>query len=207
MSALLLAATLVGCNDDVARLPSRSNFTAALSEFLAQRGHLCLAKYEWPITVASGSDGSDAKQLSVLEKLGLVASEESRISLIDAQGAVTLSSARHYSLTAAGHQYYLRSPVSIRTAIQSVTYPGDLCAATLTLNRLVGWDPPLTRAGRTATSLLFTYRLQLADWARAPEFLQVFPVVVRAVQNEGVMQLRVGVHLSSHGWVADELDD
>jgi len=204
---LLLAVTLLGCDNEAARAPNRANFLVVVNDFLAQRGHLCLAKYDWPIRIAFDSSESDARQLPVLEKLGLVVSTGTRITHRDANGAMQLIIAHEYALTALGRQYYLHVPIVIRTATRNISHPADLCAATLTLNRLIGWDPPVTRAGRTATSLLFSYHIKPAAWARTPEVLHAFPVLARAIENEGSMQVRLGVHLTPYGWVADELGD
>lgn len=198
VSIALPALLLAGCGSEEARLPNRANFTAAVNGFLAQRGHLCLAKYDWPVIVPAASRGPDAQQMPVLAKLGLVSGRA--VALAGAERAV------EYALTAEGRKYYLHTPIVIRTATRKVTYPADLCAATLTLDRLVGWDPPRTLEGRTATSLLFTYRIAPAPWARSPEVLHAFPVLARAVEGEGTMQLRLGVHRTAHGWTADELD-
>lgn len=196
---LALLASLAGCDNEQARFPDRDNFTATVNDYLAQRGHVCLAKYTWPITVAAGSHEPDAQQMPVLEKLGLVTGRDVAASQANAP-------AREYALTDTGRKYYLQVPVVIRTTAQTVTHPADLCAATLSLDRLVGWDPPQTRDGRTATSLLFTYRIAPDQWASTPEVQQVFPLLSRAIQREGPMQVRLGVHLTRHGWVADELD-
>ncbi|MBB4222073.1 MULTISPECIES: PadR family transcriptional regulator [Variovorax] len=196
--AMLLAVFLAGCDNEEARFPSRDNFTAATNDYLAQRGHVCLAKYAWPITVAAGSHEPDAQQMPVLEKLGLVSGKD----VVAAQPP-----AREYALTEAGRKYYLQVPVVIRTTTQTITHPADFCVATLSLDRLIGWDPPQTRDGRTATSLLFTYRIAPEPWASTPEVLQAFPLLARAIQREGTMQVRLGVHLTRHGWVADELDE
>ena len=196
---LLLAGTFAGCGGDQARLASRANFTVALDEFLAQRGHLCLGKYEWPITVPADARSPDARQLPVLEKLGLVTGKNVR----SPGGAV----AREYSLTEEGQKYYLHEPVVIRTTTVNVTHPADFCVATLTRDRLLGWESPRTRDGRTTTSLLFTYHIAPAAWARSPEVRQAFPALQRAVEGEGTMQLRLGVHQEKYGWKADELDE
>lgn len=190
---LVLLATLAGCDNEAARFPNEANFTATTRDYLAQRGHVCLAKYSWPITVAAGSREPDAQQMPVLEKLGMVTGKD-------------VAAAREYALTEAGRQHYLQVPVVIRTTTQTVTHPGDFCAATLSLDRLIGWDPPQTREGRTTTSLLFTYRIATDAWADRPEVLQAFPLLARAIQREGTMQVRLGVHLTPRGWVADELD-
>jgi len=198
VALLALAASLAGCDNEAARLPSRENFTAATNDYLAQRGHVCLAKYDWPITVAAGSREPDARQMPVLEKLGFASGKE-----VAAGSGVP---SREYALTAEGRKHYLQVPVVIRTPARTVTHPADFCAATLSLDQLVGWDPPQTRDGRTATSLLFTYRIAPEPWATAPEVLQAFPLLARAIQREGTMQMRLGVHLTQRGWVADELD-
>ncbi len=184
---------LTACGNEEARFPNRDNFTAAANDYLAQRGHVCLAKYDWPIKVAAGSSEPDAQQMPLLEKLGFVTGKD-------------VAAAREYALTDAGRQHYLQLPVVVRTTTQTVVHPGDLCAATLSLDRLVGWDPPQTRDDRTTTSLLFTYRIALDPWATAPEVQQAFPLLARAIQREGTMQMRLGVHLTQRGWVADELD-
>jgi hypothetical protein len=200
---LMLLASLAGCDNEQARFANRDNFTATTNDYLAQRGHVCLAKYEWPITVAAGSHEADAQQMPVLEKLGLVTGKDVVATAKDTTATVP---AREYALTDAGRKYYLQVPVVIRTTTQTLTHPADFCAATLSLDRLIGWDPPQTRDGRTATSLLFTYRIAPEPWAGTPEVLQAFPLLARAIQREGTMQVRLGVHLTRRGWVADELD-
>ena len=200
---LMLLASLAGCDNEQARFANRDNFTATTNDYLAQRGHVCLAKYEWPITVAAGSHEADAQQMPVLETLGLVSGKDVVATTKDTTATVP---AREYALTDAGRKYYLQVPVVIRTTTQTLTHPADFCAATLSLDRLIGWDPPQTRDGRTATSLLFTYRIATEPWAGTPEVLQAFPLLARAIQREGTMQVRLGVHLTRRGWVADELD-
>lgn len=201
---LMLLASLAGCDNEQARFANRGNFTATTNDYLAQRGHVCLAKYEWPITVAAGSHEADAQQMPVLEKLGLVTGKD--VVATTTKDTTATVPAREYALTDAGRKYYLQVPVVIRTTTQTLTHPADFCAATLSLDRLIGWDPPQTRDGRTATSLLFTYRIAPEPWAGTPEVLQAFPLLARAIQREGTMQVRLGVHLTRHGWVADELD-
>lgn len=209
LSLLVLLACLAGCDNEQVRFPNRDNFTATANDYLAQRGHVCLAKYDWPITVAAGSRAPDAQQMPVLEKLGLVAGKDviATSGEAGAQAPAAAVPAREYALTDAGRKYYLHVPVVVRTTTQTLVHPGDLCAATLSLDRLIGWDPPQTRDGRTATSLLFTYRITPDSWAARPEVLQAFPLLARAIQREGTMQVRLGVHLTRHGWVADELDE
>jgi hypothetical protein len=212
-AAILLAAAalalLAACTDKQAQLPTRDNFTAAVTDYLAQRGHLCIAKYDWPIAVtdADRQVGSvDAQQLPVLETLGLVTGRDTTVAR-RAAGATTTLPAREYALTAEGSKYYLHVPVVVATPASHVTHPADFCVAALSLDRVFGWEPPRTIAGRTVSSVLFSYRIAPAPWTHDQEVRRAFPMVMRAIDNAGTLQLRLGVHLTNRGWVADELSE
>jgi len=206
---LMTLALLGGCrNHQQAQLPNRANFTAAVNDYLAQRGHLCLAKYDWPITVTASDRQArslNAQQMPVLEALGLVTGRDVGAADKGADGAVP--PAREYALTAEGQKFYLREPVVIATATRHVTHPADFCAATLSLDRVIGWEKPMLLDDRSVTSVLFTYKIAPAAWTQTPEARRVFPVVTHAVENAGTLQLRLGVHLTQRGWVADELSE
>lgn len=202
-----MALALLGaCRNQQAQSPNRTNFTAAVNDYLAQRGHLCLGKYNWPITVTTAdwqARSLDARQMPVLERLGLVKGH-------DVTAAATVGTgppSRQYVLTAKGQAYYLHVPVVITTARQHLTHPADFCVGTLTLDRLVGWEKPIDIGDRKATSVLFTYKITPAPWTQTPDALSAFPAVEHAVTNAGTLQLRLGVHLTPNGWVADELSD
>ena len=209
MAALLAA--LAACHDAKTQAPTRENFTAALTDYLAQRGHLCTAKYDWPIVVTDADAKArslDAQQMPHLEALGLVTHRDTRVARKAADGTTTTLPAREYALSAQGQKYWLRVPVVVATPTQRVTHPADLCVATLALDRLFGWEKPQEMAGRPATSLLFSYRIvDPAPWMRDPDARLAFPMAVRAMDNAGVLQLRLGMHLTPDGWVADELSD
>jgi hypothetical protein len=208
--ALMVLALLAACqNREAQLLPNRANFTAAVNDYLAQRGHLCIAKYDWPIAVTEAdrlARSIDAQQLPVLEAQGLVASRPARVTRNAPDGEALPLPARQYALTEKGQKYYLHVPIVVATATEHVTYPADVCVAKLTLDRIFGWEPPRTIDGRTASSVLFTYRIvDPAPWTRASEVRRAFPMVVRAIDNAGTLQLRLGVHLTPQGWSADEL--
>jgi hypothetical protein len=193
--ALAVLALLAACHGREARLPTRANFTAAVTDYLAQRGHLCLAKYDWPIVVpaadARAGDG-DARQMRMLESLGLVA-------------AADVPAGRRYELTDEGRKYYLHVPVVVATATQRITHAGDFCVGRLSLDRVFGWEAPQRLGDRTVSSVLFSYRVDPAPWMGTPDARRAFPLAVRAIDNAGTLQLRLGVHLTPDGWVADEL--
>src|ERR1700761_4859945 len=133
-TALMVLALLAACQNRQAQLPTRDNFTAALDDYLAQRGNLCLAKYDWPIDVTEAdrqSHSPDAQQMPVLEALGLVSGRDATVTR---QGA-TLP-AREYALTPAGQKYWLQAPVVVATPTQRAVHPADFCVARLQLDRL-----------------------------------------------------------------------
>ncbi|WP_027210741.1 hypothetical protein [Burkholderia sp. WSM2232] len=204
----LIALTLfAGCHDK-SQDANRENFTAAVKGFLEHHGHLCLAKYDWPIYVTPDDRANgtrDAIQMPVLEKLGLVAGKDMQVERVDADGKKITSMARQYQLTPEGQKYYLHIPEVVATAVSRVTHPADFCAATLTLDKVVGWEKPIQLNGKTVTSVVYTYKIDPAPWAKNADAQRVFPMIKRVVEGAGTMQLREGVYLTAHGWVADEV--
>ena len=206
-AALGLTTLLGACHDSQSQQASRANFTAAVNDYLAQRGHLCLAKYDWPITVTEADrqmHSPNAQQMPVLETLGLVTGQDAAPAAASPDGAAP---ARTYTLTPEGQKYYLHGPVVITTANQHLTHPADFCVADLSLDRVIGWEKPLLLDGRNVTSVLFTYKIAPAPWAQTADARRAFPVIARAIDNAGTQQLRLGVHLTRHGWTADELSE
>jgi hypothetical protein len=210
-TALMVAVLLAACQDKQAQQPTRVNFTAAVVDYLAQRGHLCVAKYDWPIDVTAADRQArslDAQQMPVLETLGLVAGHDASVSRAGADGASAAMPAREYALTAEGQKYYLHVPVVVVTPTQHVTHPADFCVAKLSLDRIFGWETPRTIDDRTVSSVLFSYRItDSAPWMAKQEARMAFPMAIRAIDNAGTLQLRLGVHLTPQGWVADELSE
>ncbi|WP_233833830.1 hypothetical protein [Paraburkholderia sp. ZP32-5] len=204
----LIALTLfAGCHDK-SQDASRENFTAAINGFLAQHGHMCLAKYDWPIYVTTDDTANgtrDALQMPVLEKLGLVKGKNVQAERTDADGKKIYANARVYELTPEGQKYYLHIPEVVATATKTVTHPADFCAASLTLDKVVGWEKPMQLNGKTVSSVVYTYKIDPAPWAKDADAQRVFPMVKRVIEGAGTMQLREGVHLTSEGWVSDEV--
>lgn len=207
LSAALLAVTVSTASHATPQDANRENFTAAVNSFLAQRGHLCVGKYDWPIYVIDADKGrsNDGMQMPVLERLGLVTGKDMVVQGKDEHGKKIVSHARQYTLTTEGEKFYLHIPEVIATPTKRITHPADFCVATLTLDKVVGWEKPVQRNGETMTSVLYTYRIDPAPWTKDSEFQRVFPMVTRVVEGAGTMQLREGMHLTSSGWVADAI--
>jgi hypothetical protein len=202
----LLASTLLaGCHNKTE--PTRENFTAAINHYLAERGHLCLAKYDWPIFVTTDDEAAhsrDAIQMPALEKHGLVKSDAVTVERTDEHGQKITAQARQYVLTEEGKKYWVQKPVVVATSTQQTTHDADFCVATLTLDKIISWEPPQTVNGDTKTSVLFTYKIDPAPWTKEADFRQAFPMVARVIDGAGAAPLREGMRLTADGWTAEE---
>jgi hypothetical protein len=211
LCVLGFAAALAGCNKakpaEHAAKADHATFAAALNSYLSHKGNLCLAKYDWPVNVEY-KDGPiterDAVQMPVLEKLGVVTAKDAMVEVKNGDGTVQ-KKVRQYTLSSEGSKFYLRQPVQVPTpGGGKVTHPGDLCVAKLTLDKVIGWEPPQTFDGKTQTAVMFTYKLDAAPWMRMPEALRAFPMAARVIEGAGTMQLREGFHLTTDGWVPND---
>ncbi|WP_233236574.1 hypothetical protein [Bordetella sp. LUAb4] len=206
MLPLTAAILLAACSGNAAE-PSTANFTKAINDYLAERGHLCLAQYQWPKYVAddTSANSRDAMQMPVLEKLGLLKSTVMPVERTGDDGAKISVPGRRYDLTTAGQKFYLHKPVVVATATRQVTHDADFCVATLTLDKVIGWETPVKQEdGTSKTSVLYTYHIDPAPFTRDADFQRVFPMVTRVVEGAGTLQLREGVRLTKDGWVAEE---
>lgn len=183
--------------------PTPQSLRPVLEKFLKEEGYLCLGKFDWPIEV-SERDGllgtRDAVQMPVLEHLGIVSSEvlEKREEGAEKSGTVT-----RYELTEAGRKFYrVRDTTNVSADGKKIVHHGDFCAGKLSLDRIVGWDPPRTVGDDRQTTVTYTYKIAAADWARKPEIQKVFPMVGRIIKGEGTLQLEQLFRLTKDGWVA-----
>ena len=178
-------------------VPSEKTLRPAVQKYLEEKGHFCLGKFDWPITVTEHDRQivtNDSVQMPVFEKLGLV-------TVSTPADDPTL---RRYELTPEGRKYYLVKPmVSLGPGEQPVEHRGDFCAATLTLDRVVKWDKPTLVDGHPRTIVTYTYKVaSAADWTRDPQVQKVFPMIHRIVDGAGTMQLVQAFSWTNHAWVA-----
>ncbi|MDB5853178.1 MAG: hypothetical protein JWR22_1219 [Herminiimonas sp.] len=202
---------LVGCNNQhQLSEASQTNFTTAMNAYLAARGDLCLAKNQWPIVVTreEAELGSrNALQMPVLERLGVVASVAATVEKDAGQGKSS-TSGRSYQLTDAGMKFYLAREPRKQATGSAATAQHDLCAARLTLDKIVAWEAPTKPSQPDAgaeTIVTYTYKVAAASWTDDAEARNVFPVVDRIVKGAGVLQLKEPFRLTEHGWEAKDL--
>jgi hypothetical protein len=199
---LLLAAALGGCRSKADT--SREDFTRGMQAYLAKRGDLCIGRPSWPIDITEGTNiGSDALQLPVLERLGLVTSA---VLPVRVGGEATPFNARRYRLTAAGRERYLdrgtRRPIAPDEP--GAAQRADFCVAKLGLDRVESWEVQ-PGAAPTSAMVSYTYTVDAPAWTADPGFQKVFPAVARVVGGAGTAQLVEGFSLRPEGWTANEL--
>ena len=180
--------------------PSPRQLSRATTQFLADHGDLCMAKYTWPRDVTAAdreARSNDAVQLPVLERLGVVES-----TLIPAPADASVEPARRYSLTAKGQQYYLRRKhTTLDVHGQPVDHDADFCLAHLTLDKVVKWTPPEAVNGQLETMVRYTYHVKPAPWMADPDARKAFPVADRIIRGQGNMLMSVTVRFEHGKWV------
>jgi hypothetical protein len=188
---------------------SAENFTTGLHAYLEQRGDLCLGK-TWPVVVSEqeAQHGSrNALQMPVLEKLGLVSASPVMVEApkgdSDAPPAPpVMIPGRRYELTEAARRYVRQRPSPIGA---DRTPHDDLCAARLSLDRVVKFEPAGKNQERPAQRVSYTYSVDAAPWTADPSVAPVFPMIDRVIRGSGRAELQETFVLTDRGWVAQEL--
>jgi hypothetical protein len=181
--------------------PKPKELTRAVQEFLSDHGDLCLALYAWPrdVTPEDRQAGSnEAVQMPVLERLGVVRSEEIGL---PAAGE-TSEPTKRYSLTDEGRQYFLRKKrITLDVHSQPEEHDADFCVAHLTLDKVIKWSPPEPVHDRVQTVVAYTYHIKAASFLDDPEARKVFPMVDRIVRGAGTLMMTATVQLQNGHWV------
>jgi hypothetical protein len=200
IALFLFCGVLVACHDKHAA--TNENFSLALRAYLAERGELCLGKNEWPIDVTEREaelGTRDAKQMPVLERLGIVSSTDA-VAQRKSEEEVYSVRVKRYELTAAGRTFY--HPRNVKNAQGNVVRSSDLCAAELSLDQIKNSQVTTAANGQQSAVLWYTYRVAPAPWTADPEVQRVFPMVARVIHGAGKDELREEVTLGKDGWVA-----
>ena len=203
----LLAANTPATVTPVGPVPDEDALRQALVKYLAEQGHVCLGKLEWPIDVSQrdiDNNARDAIQMPVLEKLGLVASTTASASrAVGTDGTTATIAVKRYQLTLAGRKSYLNKDViTHRQGASSPEHHTDLCAAKLSLDKLVRWEESDSSTTSRQGTLYYTYHVMAVPWALTPEAQRVFPTIGRVINGEGTLQLQQRMQLRKDGWSA-----
>jgi cytochrome c peroxidase len=186
-------------DDDVAQ-------RQALKKYLGAQGHVCVGKFDWPIEVSQQDfqhNARDAVQMPVLEKLGLVTSTvASAQRVVGDDGATETIPVKRYELTEAGRRSYVDKDITTRgPGAAPIEHHKDLCAAKLTIDKIVRFDESLSTAGVHQGTIFYTYHVTAMPWALSADAQKVFPMVARIIKGEGILQLEQRMQLGTDGWV------
>jgi cytochrome c peroxidase len=189
-------------------IPDLEVAAVAVRGYLATHGHLCLGKMDWPVDVSEldqRARGRDALQMPVLESLGLVHSHSATAMRVEGPHVEDESSSpvavpvTRYELTPAGQAWMRPRDVLVAGGPQGdrTVRRDDLCVATLDLASVKAWRPVQTVPGAHVSSdaaadfvASFTYTAKAAPWGTSAEFRRVFPLLARALDGAGSMELR-----------------
>jgi len=192
---LIILAALAATNAQAAGSKAQAT---GLSKYLAQRGDVCVGKFDWPIDVAPGdaeAGSRDAVQLPVLQQLGLVEAVEGMVTRINAEGVSQEVPVQRYSLTEAGKKFYLkRETTTVSPTGEKIERQGDFCVGKLSLVRLVAWDAVTETAS-------YTYKFAAASWMREATAQQAFPMIAYIMKGEGQLQMKQRLRLDHGRWV------
>jgi hypothetical protein len=181
-----------------ANAPTAENLAAPLDAYLAERGDICLAMFDWPIDLTEAEAGSGARhavQFPVMEKLGLVRSTivAAPKSAENPDGAV-----KRFELTEEGRKFYKPHSHATRDA----DHANDFCVAHLQREKIVDVKLDGTDASHPMAVVSYTYRIDPAPWMQDPDAQRVFPMVARIMNGaNGPLQLRQGFTRGDKGWV------
>ena len=205
--ALLILVSVSACSNK--NTLSQENLRSGMEIYLAKRGDLCLAKNIWPIDVTQreiDAGGRNALQMPVLNKVGIVNYSIATVTATDEDGRSADIKVRRYELSDAGKKYYLNKEMrSLKSDGDIQVQHGDLCAAKLSLDKVIDWEASKTAGSEKMVVVNYTYQLQAAPWTTDIDVQHVFPMVERIIKGAGTMQLQESFKLTPQGWVAVDL--
>jgi hypothetical protein len=201
--ALLLAIAGGACSRKP-EPPEANDIRAALESFLREHGDVCLGKTKWPVVVTSEDverGTSDAIQMPVLAQHGIVTltSSASGERFASASPAPAIERAQRYELTARGKSVYLERE---KPGVLARATERDLCAAHLTLERILDVTERATGGDERQTVVRYTYRVTAPGWVKEPDVERAFPLLTLIVRGEGSLALEQRFTLRNGRWLA-----
>ena len=199
LTGIALICALAACSvGHDAKAPTAENLAAPLDDYLAQRGDICLAMFDWPIDLTEAEAGAGARhaiQFPVMEQLGLVHSTIVSVpkSTENPDGAV-----KRFELTEAGRKFYKPHP----HATHDAEHANDLCVVHLKREQIVDVKVDASNAQHPLAVVSYTYQIDTAPWMQNADAQRVFPMIARITNGAGgQLQLRQGFTLGNKGWV------
>jgi hypothetical protein len=201
--AAALATLLSACDSKTSA--SEKNFGAAVTQYLARKGDLCLDPVAWPVDVYETDlrqqklypDGV-AGQMAALEAAGLARGEDTSLPGAVVDGKATAVKARRYVMLDAAKPY-LRANAGNKPR---------LCWGHKSLDKVVRRAEPAKVGDHEEASVVYTYTLsKVVPWARQPQIKEAFPDLGRTVDGEHTQKEKLNLRLTPQGWEAPGLND
>lgn len=204
--ALLLA----GCEKQGSGV-SEETMGAAINQYLAKTGDLCLELNKWPVEVSEHESNMEgklphglARQMVTLKSLGLVTETPGEVDqLLGGKPTGRKFKVRYFDLTDEGKKFF--RPDVVQHPATSGANPkvkGDLCygnkavAKVVKLDRLPESDPV------EEYNVRYLYKVDgLAEWAKRPEFQTTFPGPARIIADAEKKQITHAVKVTAEGLV------
>lgn len=189
----ILLAGLTACSSK--KDPTAENFTQAINDALGRTGQRCFAlPMTFPTSIpksefdaSAGRMGTEAHQLAVLERAGLITGAPTQMQSVGPMGAKTVH-ARAFSIADGSRQYF-------EPATQ------HLCYGKIALTKVESWDTPVSVGGYEGTTVRYSYHMQgTPAWAHQAEFLQEFSQIGWDVSGAGTSLINVPMTLTADGW-------
>ncbi|MBR4876098.1 MAG: hypothetical protein IKU14_00095 [Rhodocyclaceae bacterium] len=184
------------------------NFGAVISQYLAQEGDLHLGVEDWPVELRESDIKSarklgwgKAKQITVLESIGLVKGEEVEEDVTNFKGQPTGRKRKftRYTLSDAAKPFTCERKRFAGSRYEETLT--DLCWGKKALDKVVKWDAPMSLGEYKMTEVTYIYKIEnLAEWANNPEVQEAFPRIKKILDED--KEAALNVHLTSEGWEA-----
>jgi len=210
------AIVLGGCTSKTD--PNKKNFSAALDQYFAKRGELCLGQASWPVEITALEARLDKDlrngltgRMVALESVGLVKSTESEKPSFDHSGKPTGDTYKvtSYSLTETSKPFQreVKDSVGLNLSGKPILPRTDLCWGRKQLAEVVKWEGPMKLGDNQVATVHYRYKLDsVAEWANRPEVITAFPAIAREMVGAEGHLSEYGVVLTSEGWEAKGLD-
>lgn len=181
-SALAAAAFLSACTPSVPKDPSPEVAQKVVTERLQARGKLCLwGPSVWPVDIAKSASADIAhrpkilRQLEALEKVGLVEAHDAVAwELKGDRYEKSEEAVTRYTVTSFGRQF-LRAQASSASEKDVGIEHGDLCYATMALDKLIDVTNTVNAGGYPLAMANFTYKTPIVvPWANDPAIQRAY---------------------------------
>jgi hypothetical protein len=196
-AALLLA----GCNS--ASKPDAANFQAAINQYLAHHGQVCISvDGQFPIDVPASKHNQSSRtniQLAALAQDGLLDATSTTAVITSLANSLSLSPrkpepVKQYAVSAEGHKF-------LQTIMTDSGKADGFCYGTKQVDSIVKWTEPAT----SRTEVTYTYKIvNLAAWAARRDVQKAFPEITAILQGASKDDQIAGLQLTNEQWTVPQ---